>query len=305
MSFRSSTSAKPGQKAILITHTDLDGLGSAILAIKEKLFDEIYCWNNNYEDMSIIKGNNVVIADLALSQNAIKNALVYDHHEASKNIKNGKYDPNRCGTKLFYELYMKKPMHNSTRDKFVHLVDIYDRWQDMHEDFNDALNLGRVFNKTVWKRPNALIYTKSKGILKTNYSVFISEMLKVLDQAAFKLSPVLQQKAHEALMEENEAYEDAISDAQTRTDARGNKFTIMCMSKFITENGNRYLREHEDVVYILSLGSEYISARCREGFNLTQLEGLKGHPRASAGPFSPDFIEDLWDDVVHELNYRV
>lgn len=67
--------------------------------------------------------------------------------------------------------------------------DIYDRWQDQHEDFNEALNLGRVFNKTVWRRPNTIIYTKKSGILNFNYKFFITEMMKLLDKVDFQLSP--------------------------------------------------------------------------------------------------------------------
>ena len=100
-------------------------------------------------------------------------------------------------------------------------------------------------------------------------------------------------------------YDEAVDDVQMRKDVRGNKFALMHMTKFITENCNRFLNEHGDVVYVLSLGYEFISARFRNGFNLNQFEGIQGHPRAGAGHFSSKFIEDLWYGRKHELNYRV
>lgn len=283
---------------ILITHTDLDGLGSAIIAIADKLFDRIYCWNNDYVDKSIFKGNTVVVTDLSID---IPNATIYDHHETSKRITNAVCDLKRCGTKIFYEEYVKN--HNSSRDRFVHLIDVYDRWQNKNVDFKEALDLARLCEHTCG-RDNCLIY--NGNVLNTCYSKFINQMIDNISKP-FKLSAIQQLVVKNIKENEDKEYTEAMETLKVRTDCKNNKFAICTMSKYITQNGNRYLMEHSEIIYILiryKTNSRKLSARAVDGFNLNSLKGLAGHPKAAGGTFSQDFLNRLENGFINELGYK-
>lgn len=289
---------------ILITHTDLDGLGSAILAIAEKLVDKIYCWNNNWTDQKVLGKGKIIITDLSLPVEWTKRATVYDHHPASKDTTfNGICDEKRCGTRLFYEEYMTKPKHKIARDRFVYLVDIYDRWQPSEADFDQALDLNRLFNEMVSNRSNCLLY--DGRLLNSPYKSFVQAMLKTLEQKEFQLSPTLKETIEKARKKEDEAYIKALEKIQVRTDSQENKFAIARMPCYMNENTHRYLYEHEDVRYILNLGRNGISARSIDDtFDLNRLQGMAGHPKATGGAYALYFINQLESGEIHELGYK-
>ena len=106
---------------------------------------------------------------------------------------------------------------------------------------------------------------------------------------------------------EDKEYTEAMETLKVRTDCKNNKFALCIMSKYITQNGNRYLMEHPEIVYILvryKTNSRKLSARSVDGFNLNNLKGLAGHPKAAGGTFSPDFLNRLENGFINELGYK-
>ena len=293
---------------VLITHTDLDGLGSAIFAIADKLVDRVYCWNNGYLDKLVLDDNVVIITDLSFDKSITDNAIVFDHHPASKGITNGVYDGNRCATKIFYEEYVDK--HNKTRDKFAYLIDIYDRWQTKMSQFDETLDLNRVFEYMVKTRPNCLVYdsrfTMDYGIAHhTPYYTFIISMVEMLKGEVFKLTHTLQDYADQIHFEEDTFYEKMVDTHQIRRDSKGNLFAIVRTKKYMNENCNRFLEEYSDIRYILNLGFKGISARSIDDtFNLNDIRGLAGHPKAAGGAFDENFMKSLENGRIKELGYR-
>ena len=280
---------------VLITHTDLDGLGSAILAIADGLVDQVYCWNNGFIDHAVFKGNTVTVTDLFIDQ---PNITIYDHHKIA--VKNGISDSSRCGSRLYYEEVITN--HNRNRDKFIHLIDTYDRWQDRNRDFNEALDLARLC-EAITKRENALIYDHK--LLNTSYKQFIEMMLQQLHN--WRLTPQQIRIIDAVKAKENAVYDEAMRSVKVRVDSKGHKFAIVCMNDYVSQNANRYLREHPDTIYVIILYStnrRKVSARAVKGFDLTTIKGLSGHPGAAGGLYSADFLDRLEDGYVKELGYK-
>ena len=170
------TSIKPS-KSLLITDSDLDGLGSAVLSKFYGIdYDEIKLStpkNMNMEEMMtfIEPFDYIVVADLSFDEehmetilNMNKRIVVYDHHITSSYLNNPeKYpgsisDPSRCGTKIYFSEYIIKPRRGDytlSTIRFVNLVDTYDRWlKNDTRYWEDACKLNRVYlyhRKEPWK----------------------------------------------------------------------------------------------------------------------------------------------------------
>ena len=104
--------------------------------------------------------------------------------------------------------------------------------------------------------------------------------------------------------DENHAYGISTRTVSTRIDSRGVKFALCEMTKYVSQNANRYLRENPDVKYILIFnGTGKLSARSK-GFDLNTLNGLAGHPQAAGGQYAESFLKRLKNGLVKELGYK-
>ena len=286
-------------KSILVTHTDLDGMGIVILSSYFNLpFDKVECYDYDEEKESLIVENfieykNIVVADLSLTPALHEgllsksiNVSVFDHHETSQWISEKPecvWDNQRCGTKIFFDEYIKPRIkqYKPIIREFVDLVDVYDRWvlgsplRPMAED------LQRVFVKMgSWDIEDTLV----------RHDRFIMAMLRKLEKLEhFEWNNVELMYIQNAKESENKAYEEALKMLQIRTDNKGRRFALFsAWGKFSMTCSRMLNTDNLDVEYIVVAQNFHnkwgqMSFRSREGqFNLLELAGVAGH-KASAG----------------------
>jgi len=292
-------------KNILLFHTDLDGFGIYVLAQYFELpFDKFLSYDYGFEEEKdvvqiLCDSENIVVADLTLTQALYdelvgkgKSVQIFDHHETSQWV-TGKpgccWDNKRCGTKLFFDEYIKPRVgrYKPVVREFVDLIDVYDRWdlssplRPMSED------LQRVFVKYGdWSINNPLV----------RHDRYITAMLRKLDNTEhFGWNNVELMYIQKAKESEEKAYQEAIATLQIRKDNKGRKFAVTSMWGKISMVCHRILNiDKVDIDYIVVAQRFHdtwgkISFRSREdGFNLIELAGVSGHKASAGAALSPD-----------------
>ena len=145
-----------GEPFVVLVHSDLDGVGCAILLtnVYGKQITKIFNTGYNSIDKKIYNASlsnckNILITDLSLEQEYIETVNVYfdnvifiDHHATSKDIiypDNWEVHINikACATKLLHLFLTHKGCNLKEADGFVRLVNDYDLW--LHKDPNSIL----------------------------------------------------------------------------------------------------------------------------------------------------------------------
>jgi oligoribonuclease NrnB/cAMP/cGMP phosphodiesterase (DHH superfamily) len=302
---------------LLLTHTDNDGTGSAVLAylFRDKApFDRIVYWNYGYVDVptcieTLRKYDTIVVADQSIPEALYDKLIgegkaieVYDHHDSSEWIIKagvlGIHDHGRSGTKLFWEGYVKPrvPRYKPIVSEYVELVSTYDLWKKESPLWREATNLQRVWSGYInWR------------LMESNpemaYGAYISAMvhkLQTLDSWAW--SDEEQRMIDKAVGKEEEAYLKAVRNLQVRRDKHGQTFGVIRLGGKISLVCSRMLDEPKyDHLQYLACMQDYsgnwgkISLRSR-GFDLTQLVGVEGHKEAAGTQISPDEADRFWEN---------
>lgn len=295
---------------LLVTHTDVDGLGSLILAKFFDLpFDRFVCYDYGFETDKeniriLYEADCIVVADLTLPKEIHEDLLkkgkqvqVFDHHKTSDwlvEMPGCVWDTERCGTKLFFEEYVlpKVKRFPIAVKEFVDLVDVYDRWVLDSPLRPASEDLQRVFVRLGdWNNPNTIM----------RHDRFITRVLrKFIKDASFKwdnVELVCIQKAKDA---ETAAYQSAVQTLQIRTDRHGHKFGVFSAWGKISMTSSRLLNEDNiDVDYLVcaqtfqnKLGK--VSFRSREGkFDLLDLAGVFGHTSSAGASLCSESVKKL------------
>jgi oligoribonuclease NrnB/cAMP/cGMP phosphodiesterase (DHH superfamily) len=290
---------------LLLTHSDLDGILSAILVECFDLpFDKIVSYDYGFEEerglVSVIRDSqNIVVADISLTPALHEELLasghsvqVFDHHDGTKWIAEKPgcvWDDKRSGGKIFFEEYVlpRVGRYKPIVREFVELVDVYDRWalesplRPMSED------LQRVFVKYGnWNVDDNL----------ARHDRFISAMVKKFQkQDKFSWNPTELMYIQEAKASEDKAYQEAISMLQIRRDNKGRRFGAYSSWGKISMVCHRMLNvDNMDVDYLVCAQTFHnkwgnMSFRSREGkFDLTELAGVEGHKASAGAILSPE-----------------
>lgn len=193
------------EELIVMTHNDLDALGSMLNiefkfpSIKKKYF------HTNYSDTDVIvqeiedhikkNGNNhIFIADVSFADN--KNALrklyklgnctLIDHHlypdgfwDEFPDMKIV-WDKYKCATLLCNE-YLGNTGKNVGLDNLSKIIDIYDLWQTGHEAFDFSQGLNDYFWRTI-KSDDSSIGKLTQRVIDNNYKLpdDFDDMVKVI-----------------------------------------------------------------------------------------------------------------------------
>ena len=292
-------------KNTLLSHTDVDGLGSIILAQHFDLpFDKIVCYDYGFEDEAnavqvLYDSDNIVVADLALTPALHDDLLakgktvqVFDHHETSQWIAERPgcfWDDKRCGTKLFFDEYIKPRIgrYRPVVREFVDLVDIYDRWalesplRPMSED------LQRVFVKYgSWDISDVLV----------RHDRYIMAMLRKLQKNEhFSWNTTELMYIRDAKASEDKAYDEALAMLQVRIDNKGYRFGVFSAWGKISMTCHRMLSvDNMNIDYLVCAQTFHgkwgtMSFRSREGkFNLMDLAGVAGHKASAGATLTPE-----------------
>lgn len=306
---------------ILISHTDLDGTGSIVLAeyFQSKFpFEDILVKDYGFEEE--IKGMNyigefdeIIIADLTLPEEKIKpwieagkDVRIFDHHAETSwinNYPNCVWDENRCGTKIFWEEYLRPNVgrYKPIVDHFVEIVDTYDQWKEGSDLWEEAKNLN-----------NILYGIKNYGAL-TLYeqtSPFWELMHKKFDKLkewrwTFKEEKILE-KAHKR---EEEMYEKGMSHISIRKDSEGHIFGVIMIGSKISITASRILTELDYLDYLIIINTYggvtgKLSFRSRRGFNCNTISVAKGHDEAAGATVSPEQAKRFWENENLSFTYN-
>ena len=292
----------------LFTHTDLDGVGCAILA-KLAFGEEVdisYC---NYDDinenvMNYLNHNDdslsyIYITDIRVNEEVAElldkrgGVVLLDHHPTALGL--NKYpwckvkveDLNgvkTSGTKMFYHWLgmngcLKEELEtNEALSRFAELVRNYDtwRWSELGEE------------GVICKQVNDLMYLYGRDKFIT---WCISEIYDEVFPRLYSVDELLlntkQKEIDEYVEEKNE---------QLFTSPMcGRVCGFVFAEKYVSELGNRLCKMHPEIDYVamIDMGSKTVSYRTVKddidlGKDVAQLFGGGGHPKAAGSEFSVD-----------------
>lgn len=288
---------------LLITDSDLDGMGSIILSKAFNIeFDEIEISTpQKMKSVNIISKilahDEIIITDLSLNEFTMKkimtkrNITVYDHHITSvylnkKEFKGSISDSSRCGTKIYFEEYVKK--HRTTNEsarRFVELVDVYDRWQQTNTLWPLACKLNKVFQYHKWN--NNYFIEKFAHEIQDDCFCFDEEDERNIE--------IINQE-----IENSMKFSDDLLKIFTNNEI---KYGITYYSNYSSEVGNGLIEKH-DLTYILMINNNHqdcISARSKPDFDLTSINGLQGHKNAAGGKFPIKLIKNMYNSGVMNM----
>ena len=317
-------------KTLMITHTDLDGIGAIIVArlfslrIDEYMFvnyDTVY----DEDDKVILQINEnydrIIFTDFACTPELYEylsskcNTLsIFDHHERSIAIEdapNVYIDMERSGTRIFYDVLNKMSGEESTIlwDEFTELIQVYDLWLQDHPQREMAEDLNRLFYKILNYRENDNLYKK--------YEFFIeSQIAKLLDKnvKSFYFDDFEKEKIESAKEKEYRELQSALKNLQIRTDSRGVHYGLYYGSSKISYVCTQILNRYENLTYVVNMntfnGSRKkkingkISVRSKKGFDVTQLQNVEGHIEAGGGHLPESFLKKMWIYRGVHLSYK-
>jgi oligoribonuclease NrnB/cAMP/cGMP phosphodiesterase (DHH superfamily) len=276
-------------KTVLITHTDLDGIGCAVLFRFWKPEGTIY--HANYDDVNQVArqamqdhpGADICITDLSLDEDTARyidrihaRLVLLDHHKTAAWMAE-KYawahvDENRCGTTLFYDwLNRQRPRIDGLfkHSTLALLIDDYDRWQ---HKVPQSRELNRLLGVMGRERFIARFAANPE-------TAFTDTEQIVLD---------LEREREQRYLEKTEA--------KTFIDPEGRTMVVCYADEYASAVGERLLAEHPLAQYaaIIQPRHSAISLRSRTGgvdvSEIAKRYGGGGHPGAAGYPYDAIWV---------------
>lgn len=308
-------------RKLLISHTDLDGLGAIVLAklYNDVLqFDDMICRDYDFEldeeQFEVLKTfNEIVIADLSmckekteeLRQLGIK-ILFFDHHEKANWLAedpDAVFSMESSGTKLFWNSYVKTfiKRYPPIVEEFVTLVDTYDLWKQDDLLWEEAKNL----NYLLYGTKN---YNETDNIVASEKFIDLLEK-KFRYQTNWYLTPREREIVDRSNKKEQEVFEKSMKNLQVRIDKKGKLFGLFPIASKISIVCSRILKEEENLDYIVAVNSwgginGKLSFRSRNGFNCNDLEVAGGHSAAAGAMISADLALKVLEDPAYAFTYK-
>lgn len=319
----------------LFTHTDLDGIGCAVLA-KIAFGDEVdieYCnYNNVNEKIEAFMGTTVsaqdkiYITDISVNEEiaeridsySLAQWKLFDHHATAEWLNKYSWAKVRtdritfvgpfktCGTELFYEHLVQKGCisgSNKILREFVNFVRDCDTWAwktyengQPIKQFNDLLYiLGR--DKFIER-----CLTRYKG--NKRMVQFSKDEQKFIDQRQAEIDAYVKKKMKEA------ACKYVILDS-----GQGLMCAVVFAERFISELGNRICEESEqidgfvDCAVIIDMGARKISYRATKDdvdvSELARVFGGGGHKKAAGNYFDLEVLLEATNDLLWYAEHGV
>ncbi len=307
-------------KRILISHIDADGLGSIILCKYFNIqFTDMIILNYDEFQQDIVDYiytyDDIWFTDLSPSEEMYKELIdagktvhIYDHHESSLWLvgkPNVFHDLERCGTKIFYEEYVKTlfPRVKPIVRQLVELIDTYDRWQKDSPLWEDAKNLAHrlLYQLVDWNEP---------GLGK--FTPFVEKQIRKLENLnEWRFLDSEMEKINKAIVREEEAYQKACKMMRYRIDTKGRKFVLFMASAKISITASRFLEasENADIDYCIIINTYggingHLSCRSRLGvFDCTSLYHFNGHKEAAGADAESHVAVNLWEETIWCMPY--
>ncbi len=319
-------------KIKMFTHTDLDGVGCAILAylaFGRENVDVEYCDYSNVNDKVedfFVNGcageyDKVFITDISIS-NELAQAIdkyavdglwhLFDHHNTA--IYLNAYDwcqvldvtpithIKTCGTELFYKylhvvLDMFQCMNTWSQEnikKFVETVRDWDtwRWKELGSDGFISKLVNDLFN----------IYGREEFI---NWVIWKQVPIKLQTMRKFPSFTITDWALLKQLQKNIARYvEEKSKQLVQRVDEAGRTYGIIFAERYFSELGNRLCEMNPELAYIvmIDISNGKVSYRTIRddidlGGEIAHAYGGGGHPKAAGSTFDKERIQRM----VHKL----
>lgn len=320
-------------KIKLFTHTDLDGVGCAIiayLAFEKENVDVEYC---NYDDVDdkveafmenedlYRSYDSIFITDISVSDQvagmidcldkAERTVRLFDHHGTALRLDNYFWCTiyeyldavKTSGTELFY-LYLRNTLSltysQATQHKisrFVSIVRDYDtwRWKELGEDGLVSKQMNDLFH--IYGRDKFIELAMKRimfGTSPSHQDKWFSETdLLLLEQKQKDIDIYVEQKERQITV---------------KTYQWGNTYGVIFAERYFSELGNRLCEIHPGLAYIamIDISRGIVSYRTiRDDINLgTDIAhnyGGGGHPKAAGSTFDISWAMDIITDWLFDM----
>lgn len=312
---------------ILITHLDLDGVGSLILNDYYSIaFDKVVIVS--YNEIStktgefifplvckLTKDDSVTVTDIAMvpelygyiTKNS-KEYIVFDHHDDTEKVKddpNVHYRKDRSGTWIYFNHIMGGKRVPIKVQRLVDLISTYDTYDDESPLWEEAQNMNRLFYKIyIWG-------SKDNNIAVQKFINLQSGKLKSPLYKDFIFTDYEYQKIQEVIEQEASLLKKARVMIKKRIDNMGNSFGVIILPSKISITCYNLLKENPDMEYIVAInsykginGQVSVRAQKKGKVNVNFLKGIKGHEKAGGGEFDVNFLMDFWNLNARHLEYE-
>lgn len=275
-----------------ITHTDLDGIGCAILL--KKAYPKIKIYMTEYNDLTEVmtyvlqemkEDDRLFITDISLNPMQAKlceNIKIQhiDHHSSSKSLMD-KYswsftDITHCATYHLYNI-LSVSMILSDYKEFVDLVDNYDTWGFGTQPSEEAKDLNRL------------------------YHMIGAEAMS----ARFDISgSVKMTKGEEAIVatdkyQEEKYIKECCKKVAESEDLNHNKFIFLAAERYTNALGSELLKRYLEAEYVIILDTlhDKASLRSRGKVDVGELAkscGGGGHKKAAGFITNDSALRSFW-----------
>lgn len=297
----------------LFTHTDLDGVGCAILA---KLFfaDEpciTYCdyGDIDYKVKTLLDnaeilqpGDKIFITDISISKELAKKIeasplkceiKMFDHHATAEPLNKFLWCKVRttdeedndltCGTKMFYDhlVHQYGDLYKDSLCDFVDFVRQWDTWE--WKNTGDQGRIAKYLNDLLDIRGRYDFINHFVYQFQTEGYCYLDDTDKMLLEIRQReIKEYIQKKSRQMLNPHIAAY----------------SVGIVFADRFISELGNQLCELHPEIdfVAIIDIANQTVSYRTiRDDINLgvfAQHYGGGGHPKAAGSQFTEDVLRN-------------
>lgn len=299
----------------IFTHTDLDGIGCAILAkLVHPSIEVEYCdYDNVNQKVSDFLDDNIGLGDLYITDISVSEEvaqrindntdfILLDHHPTALALNKYKCctvkveDENTglktCGTEMFYHWLVEYGYLNKSKvlDRFVEIIRDYDtwRWAELGED------------GVISKKVNDLLYIYGRDN-------FINWCLSSFIQRKFPNLGVTENMLLKLRQEEIDKYVEKKNNEMFTHALCGKASGVVFASKFTSELGNRLCKMHPEIDFVTMIDIEDCTVSYRTikddidlGKDVAALFGGGGHPKAAGSQFD----KTVWINIFRDIFMR-
>jgi uncharacterized protein len=302
-------------KVKLFTHTDLDGVGCAIVArhIFGDNVDVEYCDYNEINDKvsQFINSESqdydmIFITDISVNENVAKEieehisdkTVLIDHHPTAKWLNKYKWatveefeesvDPNEeyvksSGTSLFYDyLWRNYGLNNELLFELAEKIRRYDTWE-----------WSTKYNDVHAKQLNDLLYIVGRNNFVNRFANDPS--IKLRDNEVFLLN-IEQDRINNYIKKKAEELK--------RVNILNYKVGVVFAEQYHSELGNELAKQNPDLdfIAIINMASNKVSYRGIKddidlGKDVAKVFGDGGHPKAAGSQFDEELTSELIKNI--------
>lgn len=296
----------------IFTHTDLDGVGCAVLAkyYNPEIEVEFCDYDNVNQKVNDFLDNNIALGDLYITDISVSEEIaerleydtdfiLLDHHPTALGLNKFKCctvrveDENTgiktCGTEMFYQWLVEYGYLNKSKvlDKFVEIIRDYDtwRWAELGED------------GVISKKVNDLLYIYGR-------ENFINWCLSSFIQRKFPNLGTIENILLELRQEEIDKYVEKKNREMFTQALCGKVSGIVFANKFTSELGNRLCKMHPEIDFVTMIDIEDCTVSYRTikddinlGRDVAALLGGGGHPKAAGSQFDKTVWINIFKDI--------